>query len=350
MRAKCQDGVFVWNDYGSWRGVILRLLDGLIDETVFAELKTNRPSSFAGDDLGWLDKAVEKVKGSSQHEICGRSGKRGINVARCSAPKTVKPKPCFCAPSRHTFCHISSSTRNIMKINATILSAAIVTASISADIASDISGKVTLAGTPPAEIVIKPLMDDPNCGRLLTNGPVTTRNYLVSPDNGLANTFVYVKAGLEGKKFEIPNVPEPVLNFGCLPEPYVLGVMVNQKIRIRTADAPDNLHSLSSNSPNAFNYALMSKGDSRELSFGVPELPVTLKCDVRNWAYSYIGVFDHPFFAVTDKDGSFQISGVPPGKYILEAFHRRAGKVSREITVGADNQKIDFILKVPAPR
>ena len=222
---------------------------------------------------------------------------------------------------------------------------------ISREFAADITGKVTLVGTPPKEIVIQPLMDDPYCGKLLTNGPVTTRNYLVSADNGLANTFVYVKAGLEGKKFEIPNVPEPVLNFGCLPEPYVLGVMVNQKLKIRAVDVvPDNVHSSSPHSRNAFNYTLMPKGQSDELSFGVPELPVTLKCDVHNWSYSYIGVFDHPFFAVTDTDGSFQISGLPPGKYTLEAFHRLAGKVTREITVGADNQKMDFTLKVPAPR
>ena len=238
-----------------------------------------------------------------------------------------------------------------VKMNAMLVAAAgFIVASILPVHAADITGKVTLDGTPPKELVIQPLMDDPNYGKLHPNGPVTTRNYLVSSDKGLANTFVYVKAGLEGKKFDLPTVPEHVLNWGFLPEPYIMGVMVNQKIKIRAADVSDNVHTLSSHSRNAFNFALMSKGQENEWSFGFPELPITVKCDVHNWSSSYIGVFDHPFFAVTDADGTFQISGLPPGKYTLEAFHRRAGKVTREIMVDGSRQKVDFTLKVPSQR
>ena len=239
-----------------------------------------------------------------------------------------------------------------MKLNATLFAAAILSGSMAAAFAADITGKVTLDGTPPKEIPIQPLMDDRFCGPLHTDGPVMTRNYVVSADKGLANTFVYVKAGLEGKKFDLPAGPEPLLDqVACIYEPYVLGVMVNQKIKVRTSDATlHNVHSLSAKTENSFNFAQMTKGQENEKTFGAAELPVTVKCDVHSWMFAYVGVFEHPFFAVTDKDGAFKITGLPAGKYTLEAFHRKAGKTTQEITVGGDNQKVDFTLKAPIPQ
>jgi len=65
--------------------------------------------------------------------------------------------------------------------------------------------------------------------------------------------------------------------------------------------------------------------------------------------FSYVSVFDHPYFAVTGKDGTFKIPNLPPGKYTIEAIHRKAGKSSQEITVGADGKMVDFALEAPAP-
>src|SRR5437867_2135776 len=102
--------------------------------------------------------------------------------------------------------------------------------------AADITGKVVLKGTPPPEIKIDPLMADPNCGKLHTE-PVTTRHYLVSKDGGLANVFVYVKKGLEGKTFPTPAEAPVMDQVGCLYEPYVSGLMVNQKFKIKNSDS-----------------------------------------------------------------------------------------------------------------
>src|SRR5437660_10048043 len=70
---------------------------------------------------------------------------------------------------------------------------------------AEISGKVTLVGAPPPEIVIK---FDPQIARLRPNG-LTTRHYLVSSEGGLANTFVYLKAGLSNHAF--PPASRPVV-------------------------------------------------------------------------------------------------------------------------------------------
>ena len=102
--------------------------------------------------------------------------------------------------------------------------------------AADITGKVVLKGTPPPEITIDMASSpDKVCGAAHRE-PVTTRHYLVGKDGGLANVLVYVKSGLEGKTFPAPTT-EPVLDqIACLYEPYVMGVMVNQKFKIKNSD------------------------------------------------------------------------------------------------------------------
>ena len=63
------------------------------------------------------------------------------------------------------------------------------------------------------------------------------------------------------------------------------------------------------------------------------------------WNYAYVGVFSHPFFATTDKDGFFKIDGVPSGRYTLEMFHPRSGKTNRAVLVEAQKAaKVDLFL------
>ena len=61
---------------------------------------------------------------------------------------------------------------------------------------------------------------------------------------------------------------------------------------------------------------------------------------------SYCGVFDHPFFAVTDKDGNFKINGLPAGTYVIEAWQEKLGTQNQNVTVtGSDSKTADFSFK-----
>src|SRR6266480_4984417 len=207
----------------------------------------------------------------------------------------------------------------------------------------EISGKVTLTGTPPPEINID-MSGDARCGRLHKT-PVTTRHYLVDKDGGLANVFVYVKSGLN-RKWAAPT-QEPVLDqIGCLYEPYVMGLMVNQKFQIRNSDPTlHNVHATPQQGDNhEFNFAQLSNGQVNERSFPSPEIFVRFKCDVHPWMFAYVGVVEHPFFAVTGADGTFRLPpDLPPGTYGLEAVHPKAGTAMQEITVtGSDRKTVDF--------
>ena len=57
-------------------------------------------------------------------------------------------------------------------------------------------------------------------------------------------------------------------------------------------------------------------------------------------------MFDHPYFAVSGKDGKFTIKNVPPGKYTLEAAHRKLGTQDADIEVKADGASQNFTFEV----
>lgn len=60
---------------------------------------------------------------------------------------------------------------------------------------------------------------------------------------------------------------------------------------------------------------------------------LTVQCDAHEWMGAAIRVYDHPYFAVTGADGSFEIMGVPPGKHTLAVWHGKLGEQIREIAV-----------------
>ena len=231
-----------------------------------------------------------------------------------------------------------------MKKTLTVLTLAALAASVAS--AAEISGKVTLSGTPLPEKVI-PL--DAACGKA-QGKPITTRHYVVSADKGLADVFVYVKGAAPAPA---PATKGPLLDqVGCEYTPYVIGVQAGQKFDVMNSDAlMHNVHPIPKVAGNKEkNVAQVVKGMKSEFAFEKPEVFVQFKCDVHPWMFAYVGVAENSFFAVTDKDGNFKITGLPAGEYTVEAVHRKAGTATEKVTVTADDKKTaNFTLKVPAP-
>lgn len=197
-------------------------------------------------------------------------------------------------------------------------------------LAGDITGKVTLKGTPPAEKTIK---FDQTCGAM-HQGPVTTRHYVVGADNGLGNVFVYISKGAEGKG-TAPTTPVMLDQKDCMYQPYIVGAMVNQPIQIKNSDPLlHNVHALPKvDGNNEFNFAQPIQNQTDERKFAKPEVLIKLKCEVHDWMFAYVGVCDNPYFAVTDKDGKFTIKDVPPGNYTVTAYHLKThGAASKGVT------------------
>lgn len=232
-----------------------------------------------------------------------------------------------------------------MKMRYSLLGIAALLASGPLLMAADLTGKITFKGTPPPE---KEIPMDPLCSKLHTE-KVFTRFYVVGADQGLADTFVYVKEGLPaGKKYDVPAKPVVLDQVGCEYTPYVLGAQAGQQIVVKNSDPVlHNVHPTPSVAGNQeYNKAQLPRGPELKFSWNNPELFLRFKCDVHPWMFAYVCLVDHPFYAVSDKDGKFTIEGLPPGKYVIEAIHRKAGKATQEITVGEDNQTVDFAFEV----
>ena len=210
-----------------------------------------------------------------------------------------------------------------------------------------IDGRVILKGTPPPET---PIVFGPQCGQPTGNSN-TTRRYLVSSDGGLANVFVYIKSGLKETKFPTPSEPVLLNQAGCIYEPYVFGLMVNQKLRIKNSDdILHNVHAMTPNGDSDFNLA-EGPGMIIEKSFRTAGIPVRLGCDVHPWMFAYACVVENPYFAVTDANGNYSISNVPPGDYVLEAYHVKThghhdGETQQIATVAGETTTANFTIEL----
>jgi hypothetical protein len=119
----------------------------------------------------------------------------------------------------------------------------------------------------------------------------------------------------------------------------VLGVRTGQTVRIVNSDETlHNIHAFAKKNKE-FNIGQPVKGLSTERAFEVPEVMIPIRCDVHKWMGAYLGVVDHPFFTVTESDGRFELSGLPAGTYVVEAWHEQYGFRQSSVALGEDETR-----------
>jgi plastocyanin len=208
--------------------------------------------------------------------------------------------------------------------------------------AGTVTGTIKLEGKPPAPDTIN-LSSDDYC---VKQGAKTTKSFVVDGD-GLQNVFVYVKDGLGNLKFPVPTTPVVLDQQGCWYVPRVFGIQVGQPFNIvNSDDTLHNIHALPMNN-REFNRGQKIKGEKYTTVFTTPEVMVPFKCDVHRWMNAWVGVVAHPFYAVSGSGGAFELKGLPPGTYTIEAWHEKLGTQTQTITLGAKESKpITFTFKV----
>ncbi|MDB6040635.1 MAG: hypothetical protein JWM99_4476 [Verrucomicrobiales bacterium] len=206
-----------------------------------------------------------------------------------------------------------------------------------------IIGRALLEGTAPMET---PLPLDPNCGRLI-KGPATTRHFVTSQNGDLADVFVIVTEGLRATDWPKPAKRALLRDVNCFFEPYISGAFVDQEIAIENGDPVlHNVHVIP-NEGKESNFALLPK-HSISFRLAASQLFVRLKCDVHPWEFAYITAVTHPFFAVTDKSGQFKLPPLPSGRYMVHAYHRKAGELSQEVEMNEnESRSVEFRFHVP---
>ena len=210
--------------------------------------------------------------------------------------------------------------------------------------AADVSGVITFKGTAPEEGDIGPKMTEssPDCAALYDPARLpTTHFFAVSAKGELADVVVVVK-GVSGK-FSGTNAAPLVLDQKkCVYFPQIFTLQTGQKLLVRNSDpCVHNVHTVPKENEMK-NLPQFPGSPDLEFVFDKPEPFLKFQCDSHPWMFAWVTVVDHPYFAVSGADGKFSIKNVPPGKYTLEATHRKLGVQTAEIEVKADGTTQNF--------
>jgi plastocyanin len=211
--------------------------------------------------------------------------------------------------------------------------------------AGDITGTITLKGAPPAERELAPIRDNPDCSAMYPGALPKTRFYVVGAGGELADVVVYLK-GVPSASTGAGAPPVVLDQKGCLYTPQILAVQTGQKVIVKNSDpCVHNVHAKPTANPEV-NQVQMPGGADLSFTFDKPEPFLKFQCDVHPWMFAWVSVFDHPYFAISGPDGKFTIKNVPPGKYTLEAAHRKLGTQDAEIEVKSEGAAQNFTFEV----
>ena len=186
-----------------------------------------------------------------------------------------------------------------------------------------------------------------DCVALHTGGVPLSERLVVGENGAVANSFVWVSKGLENQTFPVP--AEKVLfdQRGCKYPPHVFGVMAGQEIEVRNSDPTmHNVH-IRPKRNRVVNRSQTKQGDVFIQKFRKSETkPVRIKCDVHPWMTAYAGVLDHPYFAISGDDGTFELPKIAPGTYTVSIWHEsheygdlEATVTEQKVTIGDGETK-----------
>jgi plastocyanin len=243
-----------------------------------------------------------------------------IVCAGCSKTASESSQPAKSAGTQQWF-HVDATTAGILK------------------------GTIHYTGRKPTPRIID-MDQDLDCAHMHKGGKRPDEDLVVNPNGTLAGVFVYVKSGLEGKAFEPPASPVTIDQKGCWFTPRVLGIQTGQILSVTNSDpVTHNIHPVAQVN-REWNHS-QAEGDAPlARKFSKPEIMVPVKCNIHRWMHAYIGVLEHPYFAVTGSDGSFEIVNLPPGNYTVAAWQEKLGAQEQPATLAASGKtELSFTFK-----
>jgi hypothetical protein len=199
-----------------------------------------------------------------------------------------------------------------------------------------IKGKVVYGGgqvPPPAVINVT---GNVNAAQCLANGPVLSDELVVNPKNkGFRWAFVWLQAGpgqqlpinpqLQKPKNQQVEIDQPC----CMFVPHALGMREGQVLVVKnSAPFAHNTNYASFNNPGG-NQLIPPGGNIQINNLKADRYPIKVACNIHGWMGAYVRVFDHPYFAVTDEDGNFEIKDAPAGNFRIVVWQESVGYVTK---------------------
>jgi plastocyanin len=196
--------------------------------------------------------------------------------------------------------------------------------------AGHVQGMVMFEGSPPPSVALD-MTSEPECD---AHWDGQAEREEVRVRNGhLANAFIYVKEGLEGMAFPVPEERVMIDQLGCIYAPHVSGVMTGQTLTFKNSDPVMHNINASPQVNRPFNFSQPAQNMESNRTFAQAEVMVPVRCDVHGWMRAYVGVVSHPYHSATGDPGTFDLRDLPPGDYVIEAWHPRLGTQEQQVTI-----------------
>ena len=206
-----------------------------------------------------------------------------------------------------------------------------------------LTGTISFTGTPPEPFRIDTSADS-ICEKV---SPELLTDLVVVTNQKLANVVVYVRGEmLNWYSFDAPSAEVTLEHKDCHYVPHVLGMQTQQTLKVLNSDlTTHNTHPTPKNN-REWNQSQPPGPTAIEERFAMPELFIPFKDNQHPWEKAYVGVFSHPFFSVSGTDGSYKISGLPPGQYTVVAWHEKLGEQTIDLFLaGSEQRNLDFRFK-----
>ena len=156
----------------------------------------------------------------------------------------------------------------------------------------------------------------------------------------LLDTVVYLEKVTEGKPFEASSKNIVMDQKGCRFLPFIQVMINGGQLEAKNSDPV--LH-------NIHTYELIKKARRTVMNVSQPDrsnvvdkkvklrkgVAMKIECDAHDFMHAWVFVARNPYYALVDDNGAFTITGVPPGKYVIKAWHGRLGEQETTVDVGA---------------
>lgn len=204
-----------------------------------------------------------------------------------------------------------------------------------------IEGVVVYRGSVPPARKIQIVKDGAHCAQRALVVPLIRRN----EHQQVAEAVVFLGDIREGRPLPKPKEPARIDQTTCTFHPHVQAMVQKQGVEVVNNDPL--LHNIQAvqGVRELFNRAQPRKGMKFDRTIARGGL-VTLQCQAHDWMRAYIYVLWHPYFQVTQPDGAFKLTDVPPGEYELVVWQEHVGEQTMKVKVEAgETTKIEFELK-----
>jgi len=208
-----------------------------------------------------------------------------------------------------------------------------------------INGTVDFDGTLPNPEVIRPSVDQRICGNSIVAKNVSLSGTRVS------GAVVWLTDIRSGKAFPLEQRFD-LTNDNCTLDPYVQAISTSSTLNVTNDDRTLHTNKFINVGTGEIAGVAPFNDDGEVVPVDHFKEPAEIEvvCEQHPWTHAWIAVLDHPYYAQTAANGTFNIAGIPAGRYHVRAWHPALGVVDDSVTVVAGQSvNVAFRIRKLAP-